>query len=119
VRALIAQRDGARVGLEGLHDFGGERSGGAHGYGGLGVFAGGGDGEHFGEPKGEGEVCAGFEGLGGVVVEVAEVGDVEFEFAGDFLEVCRVLVGKKVGELAGEEGGMVLTSASVRIASMS
>lgn len=49
---------------------------------------GGGYGEHFGEPQREGEGRAGFEGLGGIVVEVAEIGEVDFELAGNFLAGC-------------------------------
>jgi hypothetical protein len=41
--------------------------------------------EHLGEPEREDEGGAGLEGCGGVVVEVAEVGSIVFEGAGDFL----------------------------------
>ena len=54
VHALVAQGDGAGVGAQGVEDGLGEAGGHVQGDGGLGVVAVGGEGEHFGEPEGEG-----------------------------------------------------------------
>jgi hypothetical protein len=86
VRALVAQRDGARVGGQGGEDLGGQAGGEVEGQGRAGNGRCFGEGEELGEPEGEGEGGTGFEAVRGVV-EVAEVGDVEFELAGDFLEI--------------------------------
>lgn len=91
VRALVAQRYRAGVGLQGLGDLAGQRGREGQVDEGLGVLvcgtgaSGVGQGEHFGEPQGQGELGAGLEGLGGVVVKVAEVGDLEIELAWNFL----------------------------------
>lgn len=114
VHALIPQGHGAWVGFQRLDDF--LRKGGRRGHGDvrLGVFmrTGGGDGKHLGEPEGERNSRAGLEWLSRVVIEVAEVGDVDFELAGDFLG--QMLVVLCIGPLGRER-----TSASVRMASTS
>lgn len=93
VGTLVAQGNGARVGFQSLHDVVtecGRQVEGDEGFAGLGGVvhvdgAGVGDGEHFGEPDGEGDARAGLESVAGLVVEVTEVGDVDLEGTGDFL----------------------------------
>lgn len=84
VDALVAQGHGARVGAQGGHDGIGQAGRQVECQRGLGVLAGGGEGQHLGEPQGQAEGGARLEAAA-VVVEVAEVGDVELEGAGDFL----------------------------------
>ena len=83
VGALVAEGDGAGVGLQGGDDGVGERGGQVEGQG-RRVRGRGGEGEELGQPEGQEEGRARLEALGRVV-EVAEVGAVDFELAGDFL----------------------------------
>lgn len=84
VRALVSQRHGSRVGFQRGLDLVGQAGRQGQGQRRLGVFARGGEGEHFGEPEGEREAGAGFEAIG--IVEMAEVRHVELEATGDFLD---------------------------------
>lgn len=83
MRRQVPQIDGERVGAQSREDARGERGWERDVEEGRG--RGRGDGQEDGEPEGEGEGCAFFEGVRGVVVEVAQGRDVEFEGAGDFL----------------------------------
>lgn len=91
VHTSLAQMYSARIGLEGLYAFVGQRVGEGQVYEGLGIVvvgatAGVGEGKHLSEPEGEGDFRAGFEGLARIVIKVAKVGDLDVELAWDFLE---------------------------------
>jgi hypothetical protein len=84
-----AQVDGFRICLERVHDARAEARGQVECYEGLGPGGrGGGDGEHLAQPEREVNARAGFEGVAGGIVEVAEGGNVELEGGWDFLGGC-------------------------------
>lgn len=120
VCALVSEGNGSRVGLERGYDLAGHGRGEVQGDGCFGVLgrARAGEGEHLGEPEREGHLCAGLERLSGVVVEVAQFGELELEFARDFLGGCQTIRCVFNGGGISREGDL-RTSASVRIESMS
>lgn len=100
VRALVAQGNGAWVGFQRLLDVVSQRRGEIEIDKGFIVnVAHVGNGQHLGYPEGKQYLGARLKGLPGLVVEVAELGDVELECAWYFLwvRVCQLGVRCKLG----------------------
>lgn len=118
MRALVAQGNGAWIGFERLLDVVSQRRGEVEIDKGFVVnVAHVGDGQHLGYPEGKQDLGPALEGLAGLVIEVAELGDVELECAWYFLLGAGLSAWRpwRMGGVSGASN----TSASVRIESIS